>query len=104
MSDLPGTGVFLHNRHLDSHRRAVQRASPGKIETETADDFTLRQTTVITQPKNRRAGALGRVPENIKEFEIEAYHVFHWMRLPPLTMCPRESTVLRMSKSIRPRA
>ena len=36
---------------------ASRRASPGKLETETADDFTLDQTTVI-----RRATIVGLVP------------------------------------------
>src|SRR5215813_1817601 len=55
---------------------ASRRASPGKLETETADDFTLDQTTVI-----RRATIVGLVPsgtqpQGIKEVEVEAYHVF----------------------------
>jgi hypothetical protein len=53
-----------------------RRASPGKLETETADDFTLDQTTVI-----RRATIIGLVPSgtqprDIKEVEVEVYHVF----------------------------
>jgi hypothetical protein len=53
-----------------------RRASPGKVETETADDFVLQQTTVINQ-----ATITGLIPEgtplaNIKEVEIELYHVF----------------------------
>src|SRR5215469_10493655 len=55
---------------------ASRRASPGKLETETADDFTLDQTTVI-----RRATIVGLVPsgtkpQDIKEVEVEMYHVF----------------------------
>src|SRR5437764_3888223 len=55
---------------------ASRRASPGKLETETADDFTLDQTTVI-----RRATIVGLVPSgtqprDIKEVEVEVYHVF----------------------------
>src|SRR6185369_11999477 len=55
---------------------ASRRASPGKLETETADDFTLDQTTVI-----KRATIIGLVPsgtqtQNIKEVEIEVYHIF----------------------------
>src|SRR5215831_2084388 len=55
---------------------ASRRASPGKLETETADDFTLDQTTVI-----RRATIVGLVPpgtepQDIKEVEVEVYHVF----------------------------
>ncbi len=53
-----------------------RRASPGKLETETADDFALGQTTVI-----RRATIVGLVPsgtqpQDIKEVEVEVYHVF----------------------------
>jgi hypothetical protein len=55
---------------------ASRRASPGKLETETADDFSLDQTTVI-----RKATIVGLVPsgthpEDIKEVEVEVYHVF----------------------------
>jgi hypothetical protein len=55
---------------------ASRRASPGKLETETADDFTLDQTTVIG-----RATIVGLVPSgtqlsDIKEVEVEVYHVF----------------------------
>ena len=55
---------------------ASRRASPGKLETETADDFTLDQTTVI-----RRATIVGLVPSgsqplDIREVEVEVYHVF----------------------------
>jgi hypothetical protein len=55
---------------------ASRRASPGKLETETADDFTLDQTTFIS-----RATIVGLVPSgtqahDIKEVEVEVYHVF----------------------------
>ena len=55
---------------------ASRRASPAKLETETADDFTLDQTTVL-----KRATIVGLVPtgtqaQNIKEVEVEVYHVF----------------------------
>ena len=55
---------------------ASRRASPGKLETEAADDFTLDRTTVI-----RRATIVGLVPSgsqprDIKEVEVEVYHVF----------------------------
>jgi len=53
-----------------------RRPSPGKIETETADDFPLQETTVITQ-----ATIFGLIPmrtplDNIKDVEVEVYHVF----------------------------
>jgi hypothetical protein len=53
-----------------------RRTSPGKLETETADDFILQQTTVITQAKIIGLLPLGTPLENIKEVEIEVYHVF----------------------------
>lgn len=51
-------------------------ASPGKIETETADDFVLHQTTIIN-----KATIKGLIPAdtelaNIKDVEVELYHVF----------------------------
>src|SRR6266704_3972635 len=60
-----------------------RRASPGKIETETADDFILQQTTVITQAKIIGLVPLGTPLENIKEVEIEVYHVFPLDSAPP---------------------
>src|SRR5213594_400869 len=53
-----------------------RRSSPGKVETETADDFVLQETTVITH-----ATILGLIPtgtplENIRDVEVEVYHVF----------------------------
>jgi hypothetical protein len=66
-----------------------RRASPGKLETETADDFTLDQTTVI-----RRATIVGLVPsgtqpQDIKEVEVEVYHVFPLdSALPPSGRVP----------------
>jgi hypothetical protein len=51
-------------------------ASPGKIETETADDFVLQQTTIIN-----KATIKGLLPSDtdltkIKDVEVEIYHVF----------------------------
>src|SRR4030095_12570882 len=53
-----------------------RRPSPGKAETETADDFVLQETTVLTQ-----ATIFGLIPtgtplENIRDVEVEVYHVF----------------------------
>ena len=54
-----------------------RRPSPGKIETETADDFALTETTVISQAVI--TGLI--VPEttplaSISQVEVELYHVF----------------------------
>jgi hypothetical protein len=53
-----------------------RRASPGKLETETADDFTLDQTTVIRQATIVGLVPSGTQPQDIKEVEVEVYHVF----------------------------
>jgi hypothetical protein len=55
---------------------ASRPASPGKLETETADDFILSETTVIA-----RATITGLVPtgtplSKISAVEVEVYHVF----------------------------
>ena len=55
---------------------ASRRASPGKLETETADDFVLQQTTVINRATITGLVPLGTPVENIKDVEVEVYHVF----------------------------
>jgi hypothetical protein len=55
---------------------ASRRASPGKLETETADDFTLDQTTVISQATIVGLVPPGTQPQDIKEVEVEVYHIF----------------------------
>jgi len=52
-----------------------RRASVGKIETETADDFIIPETTVITQATITGL-ILGAAPANIGQVEVELYHVF----------------------------
>jgi hypothetical protein len=51
-----------------------RRPSPGKIETETADDFALNQTTVISHATI--TGLINVPVENINNVEVEVYHVF----------------------------
>src|SRR5215471_15082355 len=53
-----------------------RRPSPGKIETETADDFVLQQTTVIKSATISGLIPAGTPLENIKDVEVEVYHVF----------------------------
>src|SRR6266568_1150281 len=53
-----------------------RRASPGKIETETADDFILTQTTVITRATITGLIPLGTPLANITQVEVELYHLF----------------------------
>jgi len=51
-------------------------ASPGKLQTETADDFNLTNTTLITRATFAGLIPAGSVLANIKQVEIEIYHVF----------------------------
>lgn len=53
-----------------------RRPSVGKIETETADDFFLQQTTVITRATITGLIPLGTPLANITQVEVELYHVF----------------------------
>jgi hypothetical protein len=53
-----------------------RKASPGKAETETADDFILQQTTVINKATIIGLVLQGTSLDNIKDIEIEIYHVF----------------------------
>ena len=65
-----------------------RRPSAGKIETETADDFILTQTTVI-----RGATIVGLIPprtrlSDITNVEVELYHVFPKDSAPPSGKVP----------------
>jgi hypothetical protein len=51
-------------------------ASLGKLETETADDFVTTAKTVITSATFTGLFVGGATPANIKDVEIELYHVF----------------------------
>jgi hypothetical protein len=51
-------------------------ASPGKLETETADDFVTTAKTDITSATFTGLFVGGATPANIKDVEIELYHVF----------------------------
>src|SRR5438874_1975238 len=53
-----------------------RRASLGKLETETADDFVLTQTTVINRATITGLIPLGTPLANISNVEVELYHVF----------------------------
>ena len=78
---------------------ASRRASPGKLETETADDFTLDQTTVIRQATIIGLVPPGTQPQDIKEVEVEVYHVFPLdSAVPPPAKCPRGPSRPRTSK------
>jgi hypothetical protein len=51
-------------------------ASPGKLETETADDFVTTAPTVITSATFTGLLVGGATTANVKDVEIELYHVF----------------------------
>jgi hypothetical protein len=51
-------------------------ASPGKLETETADDFVTTAPTIITNATFTGLIVGGATPANINDVEIELYHVF----------------------------
>jgi len=51
-------------------------ASPGKLETETADDFLTTAPTVINSATFTGLLVGGATPANINNVEIELYHVF----------------------------
>ena len=51
-------------------------ASPGKMETETADDFLTTQSVVITQASFTGLLPAGASLDDISGVEIEVYHVF----------------------------
>ena len=53
-----------------------RQASPGKLETETADDFVTTATTTITSATFTGLLVGGATPANLKNVEIELYHVF----------------------------
>jgi hypothetical protein len=51
-------------------------ASAGKLETETADDFVLGQSALVTNATFTGLIVGGATPSNINNVEIELYHVF----------------------------
>jgi hypothetical protein len=53
-----------------------RRPSSGKLETETADDFVLNQTTVITGATITGLISPATPLANITNVEVELYHVF----------------------------
>src|SRR5215467_10195586 len=51
-------------------------ASPGKMETETADDFVLQQTTIVNKATIRGLLPSDTDMTKIEDVEVEVYHVF----------------------------
>src|SRR5215831_10423437 len=53
-----------------------RRPSAGKVETETADDFLLQETTVIKSATITGLIPTGTPLDSIRDVEVEVYHVF----------------------------
>jgi hypothetical protein len=53
-----------------------RQASPGLLETETADDFILKTATSLTQATFTGLLPMGSSPSDVSNVEIEFYHVF----------------------------
>jgi hypothetical protein len=53
-----------------------RRSNVGLVETETADDFALQETTIITGATITGLIPLGTSVDDIKDLEVEVYHVF----------------------------
>ena len=66
---------FFTTGNADGRLGALSRSeSPGKLETETADDFILTETTVINGATI--TGLINAPLANITNVEVELYHVF----------------------------
>src|SRR5947199_6193728 len=66
---------FFTSGTPDGRLGALSRSeSAGKLETETADDFILTQTTVINGATI--TGLINAPLANIRNVEVEVYHVF----------------------------
>ena len=71
-------------------------ASTGKLETETADDFKTARTTEITSATFTGLIVGGATTADVKDVEIELYHVF------PVDSGPPDGRVLtRMNSPLR---
>jgi hypothetical protein len=68
-------------------------ASPGKLETETADDFVTTAPTTITSATFTGLLVGGATPADVKNVEIELYHVF------PIDSGPPDGRVLTRKNS-----
>jgi hypothetical protein len=66
---------FFTTGNADGRLGALSRSeSPGKVETETADDFILTETTVINGATI--TGLINAPLANVTNVEVELYHVF----------------------------
>lgn len=68
---------FFSTGNADGRLGALsRRPSAGKIETETADDFVLAETTAITQATIAGLVPSGTPLADIANVEVELYHIF----------------------------
>ena len=71
------TQVIVNTGNPDGKLGALsRRPSANKLETETADDFVLKQTTVLTGASIKGLISPATPLANITNVEIELYHVF----------------------------
>ena len=71
------TQVMINTGNTDGKLGALsRRPSAGKLETETADDFVLKQTTVLTGATIVGLVSPAAPLANIANVEVELYHVF----------------------------
>jgi hypothetical protein len=74
---LSGTPFFFSTGSPDGQIATLSRtASTGKLETETADDFVTTLPTSITDASFIGLLVGGATPANVRNVEIELYHVF----------------------------
>src|SRR6516165_6993337 len=74
---MSGTPFFFTTGSPDGQIATLSRtASTGKLETETADDFVTTLPTNITDASFIGLLVGGATPANVRDVEIELYHVF----------------------------
>ena len=92
---LSGTPFFFSTGSPDGQIATLSRtASTGKLETETADDFVTTLPTSITDASFIGLLVGGATPANVRDVEIELYHVF-----PVDSAVPPDGRVLTRANS-----
>src|SRR5882724_8100155 len=76
-SQAPAASFFFSTGDPDGKIATLSRpSSPGKIQTETADDFVVTQSVVISKAMFTGLLPSGTALSAIKAVEVEIYHVF----------------------------
>jgi hypothetical protein len=92
---MSGTPFFFTTGSPDGQIATLSRtASTGKLETETADDFVTTAPTSITDATFIGLLVGGATPANVRDVEIELYHVF-----PVDSASPPDGRVLARANS-----